>query len=259
MSETSNFFTADWPAPEQVHVVTTTRRGGVSMPPYDTFNLATHVGDQPEAVQQNRARLVAKLSLPSVPLWLTQVHGRDVATVPGAKEGVEADAAWTDQPGQVLAVLTADCLPVVICDHEGTQLAVVHAGWRGLVEGVLEAAVTKFSAAPENLLAWMGPAIGPEAFEVGPEVRHALISAYPANADAFTPGKGDRWMADIFLLARLQLGRLGVSRVFGGGRCTYSDPEHFYSYRRDGRTGRMATLAWLEQPAWSSQNQHKET
>lgn len=238
------FLTADWPAPANISVVTTTRAGGVSRPPYDTFNLATHVGDDPQAVRTNRERLIEQLALPDEPLWLDQVHGAEVA-MPGAGPGVRADAAWTDRPGSVLAVLTADCVPVVLCNHSGTELAVAHAGWRGLAEGVLEQAVGRFSGVPERLRAWIGPAIGPEHYEVGPEVREALMAANAWNSEAFTATAGNRWHLDLFAIVRRELGRLGVSRIYGGGVCTHADPKRFYSYRRDGRTGRMATLAWM--------------
>ncbi|MGC9456420.1 MAG: peptidoglycan editing factor PgeF [Halothiobacillaceae bacterium] len=238
------FLTADWPAPANISVVTTTRAGGVSEPPFDQFNLATHVGDDPEAVRVNRERLLEQLALPTEPLWLNQVHGAEVA-LPGVEAGVTADAAWTDRPGDVLAVLTADCVPVVLCNHAGNELAVAHAGWRGLAEGVLEQVVGQFSGVPERLRAWIGPAIGPEHYEVGPEVREALMAANAWNNEAFAPGAENRWHLDLFAIVRRELARLGVSRVYGGGVCTYADAERFYSYRRDGRTGRMATLAWM--------------
>lgn len=248
----------DWPAPAGVHAVMTSRAGGVSLAPYASFNPASHVGDDPAAVAQNRARL--RRELPAEPLWLNQVHGVAVAefgaeaSLPGTPP--EADASVARQPGQVCAVLTADCLPVLFCDAAGTVVGAAHAGWRGLMAGVLEATVTAMGAPPERTLAWLGAAIGPHAFEVGEEVREAFVSRHPLTAIAFRPalaGTFDRaprkWMADIYTLARIRLAAMGVTQVFGGGLCTLSDATRFYSYRRDGRTGRMASLIWLGQGA----------
>jgi hypothetical protein len=238
----------DWPAPTQVRAYVTTRAGGVSTGAFAALNLAEHVGDVPQAVAENRARLRAELQLPTAPLWLSQVHGCDVAVADATGASLVApvaDAAVTSRPGQVLAVLTADCLPVLLCDRAGRSCAAVHAGWRGLERGVLEAAVKQLHVPPAALLAWLGPAIGPECFEVGPEVRAAFVGADAGAAEAFVSGAGDRWFADLFTLARRRLAALGVTEVSGGGLCTASDPGRFYSYRRDGRTGRMATLIWL--------------
>ena len=240
----------DWPAPAHVHACTTTRSGGVSRGPYAGLNLGLHVGDDPAAVAANRAQLCAALALPSEPFWLTQVHGCDAvsAQAPSA-EPPTADAALTCEPGRVCVVLTADCLPLLLCDRAGTVCAAVHAGWRGLQRGVIEATIAALGVPPSSLLAWLGPAIGPACFEVGPEVRAAFVDADPAAAVAFRAGSGDRLLADIYALARLRLAAAGVSAVFGGDLCTVSDPDRFFSYRRDGRTGRMATLTWLTPPA----------
>ncbi len=237
------FIEPDWPAPGNVHALATTRTGGVSLPPYDSFNLGDHVGDDPSAVARNRALLHA--FLPSEPRWLKQVHGTAVAAADKLESPVEADASVAFESGAVCAVLTADCLPVLFCDRQGTRVAAAHAGWRGLAAGVLEASVAAMQCDPADILAWLGPAIGPQAFEVGEEVREAFVRDLPGTVTAFVPGQPGKWLADIYELARLRLARAGVSRVFGGGYCTYTDAERFYSYRRDKTTGRMAALIWL--------------
>lgn len=236
----------DWPAPRTVRALSTTRRGGVSLGAYADLNLADHVGDDALAVARNRARLARWLSLPAAPRWLRQVHGRRVAVLGPAGSPEEADAAVTQEPGVVCAVLTADCLPLLLCDRQGRRVAAVHAGWRGLVDGVIEATVAEMACAPCDLLAWLGPAIGAQAFEVGPEVRERFVTADSGATAAFRPGRRDRWLADIDRLARQRLSRLGVVEVAGGGFCTYSDAQRFFSYRRDGSCGRMATLIWRE-------------
>lgn len=231
----------DWPAPPQVHACTTTRLGGVSTGPYASLNLGNHVGDDPAHVTENRARLRRGLALPAEPLWLTQVHG--IAVTEG--QGGCADASVAFAPGTVCTVLTADCLPLLLCDRAGTAVAAVHAGWRGLLAGVIEAAVARLGVPASELLVWLGPAIGPEAFEVGEEVRTAFVTEDAAAVVAFRPSPAGRWLADIYALARLRLARCGVNAVYGGELCTFSDARHFYSYRRDGITGRMASLIWL--------------
>lgn len=237
----------DWPAPAAVQALVTTRAGGVSLPPYDSLNLGDHVGDDPVAVVLNRQRLRALL--PAEPRWLKQVHGTVVAKADMIVEPVEADAAVSFTAGMVCAVLTADCLPVLFCDRQGTRVAAAHAGWRGLAAGVLEAAAAAMQCPSSDILAWLGPAIGPQAFEVGEEVREAFVRDLPAAARAFAPRQSGKWLADIYELARLRLARAGVREVYGGGLCTYSDSERFYSYRRDKATGRMAALVWLGEPA----------
>ena len=236
----------DWPAPGAVRAVTTTRQGGVSETPFDALNLADHVGDRPESVQQNRAWLRRRLSLPAEPVWLQQVHGSSVMACDGAAPRSPADAGYTDRRGVVCAVLTADCLPVLFCDRQGTRVAAAHAGWRGLAGGVLESTVAALALPPGQLLAWLGPAIGPQAFEVGAEVRRAFVEQHAAAAEAFALQANGRWLADLYRLARLRLRALGVNAVYGGGLCTFSDRKRFYSYRRDQVTGRMATLIWLD-------------
>ncbi len=238
----------DWPAPANVRAVATTRIGGVSKNPYNTFNLATHVGDDPQAVAANRAQLRAALKLPAEPLWLRQIHGVTVVDAALAKGEPEADGAYATKPGAVCAVLTADCLPVLLCDRRGTKVAALHAGWRGLASGVIEAGMKALGVPGSELMAWLGPAIGPEAFEVGKEVRDAFIAHDSTANGAFQPQAGGKYIADIYRLARQRLAALGVTAVYGGGLCTVRDRARFYSYRRDGVTGRMAALIWLAAP-----------
>ena len=239
------FILPDWPAPANVRAAVTTRTGGVSHAPYDSFNLGTHVGDDPTAVRENRARLRAALALPAEPVWLKQVHG--VAVVDAAQGGAEpeADGAFAAQPGAVCVVLTADCLPVLLCNRQGTKVAALHAGWRGLAGGVIEAGVKAMGVPGNELLAWLGPAIGPQTFEVGTDVRAAFVQHDAQAAQAFRAVREGKYLADIYQLARLRLQRLGVAAVYGGGFCTVTERERFFSYRRDGATGRMASLIWL--------------
>jgi YfiH family protein len=234
----------EWPAPRNVRSLQTTRIGGRSVAPYDSFNLGDHVGDVPQAVAHNRQRL-AQL-LPSEPVWLKQVHGIAVTNADCADCLPQADAAVARQRGAVCVVMTADCLPILLCDEAGTFVGAVHAGWKSLVAGVIEAAVKEMGVAPQNLLAWLGPAISQRAFEVGEEVRDLFVAQDAQASEAFLPGTKGKWMADIYLLAHQRLHALGVSRVYGGEHCTYSDSARFYSYRRDGVTGRMGTFIWLE-------------
>jgi hypothetical protein len=238
---------ADWTAPPAVRAGVTLRAGGASLPPYDSFNLAAHVGDDPAAVAANRAGLMARLSLPGPPLWLDQVHGTQVAVHGGAPLPA-ADAAVAFGPGRVLAVLTADCLPVVFASRDGTRIGIAHAGWRGLAAGVLEATVAALGVPGAALAAWLGPAIGPTAFEVGTEVREAFVDADPGAARDFAANARGRWQADLAALARRRLRALGVGAVQGRAECTHADPVRFYSYRRAAVTGRMATLVWIEPP-----------
>jgi YfiH family protein len=232
----------DWPAPAQVKACVTTSAGGVSLAPFASFNLGEHVEDQPSAVASNRQRLHAAIGC--APAWLRQVHGVQVLRA-DVTQVLEADASYTVGSGVACAVLTADCLPVLFCDRAGTRVAAAHAGWRGLVGGVLEATVQAMALPPEHLLAWLGPAIGPAAFEVGGEVREVFVAAHPQAASAFVPSQNaGRFMADIYALARIRLAACGVAAVYGGGFCTVSDPR-FYSYRRAARTGRFASLVWL--------------
>lgn len=234
----------DWPAPSGVKSLQTTRQGGFSAAPYASLNLGTHVGDAPLVVARNRMALNSLM--PSEPVWLNQVHGVVVADAALASCLPQADACIAHQPGAVCVVMTADCLPVLLCDAAGTVVGAAHAGWRGLCDGVIERTVEAMGVAPDSLMAWLGPAIGPTAFEVGEEVRAAFVAHQPEATTAFVAGAGGKWQADIFLLARMRLESLGISHIYGGGICTYSDAERFYSYRRDGVTGRMGTFIWLE-------------
>lgn len=236
----------DWPAPPNVHAVSTTRAGGVSAGPYASMNLGLHVGDSPDAVLENRARLCA--GLPAEPLWLDQVHGVEVRDAGCERGPVRGDAAVAMRPDAVCGVMTADCLPVLLCDDAGSVVAAAHAGWRGLAAGVLEATVARMEVPPSVLIAWLGPAIGPRAFEVGEEVRRQFVDQEASAGRAFRAGRDGKWMADLFMLASARLERLGVTRVFGGTLCTYSDPQRFFSYRRDGTTGRMMSVVWIGKP-----------
>lgn len=233
----------DWPAPANVRACVTTRSGGVSAAPFDSFNLGDHVDDDPAAVAKNRQRLLSQLGCQ--PAWLRQVHGIVVAEANPALV-VEADASWSATPGIACTAMTADCLPVLFCDRAGTRVAAAHAGWRGLAGGVLEATVQALGVAPEELLVWLGPAIGSAAFEVGAEVREVFVRQHAESESAFVPGAASgKFMADIYQLARIRLAAIGVTAISGGGLCTYSDPR-FYSYRRSPRTGRFASLIWLQ-------------
>jgi YfiH family protein len=237
-----------WPAPGNVRAVCTTRTGGCSDGPWSSLNLGDRCGDDPERVRRNRQRLSERL--PAPPQWLRQVHGTAVARHPGeplveAGAAPEADALVAFEPGRVCAVLTADCLPVLFCDRAGSRVAVAHAGWRGLAGGVLEATVRALETEPADVLAWLGPAIGPAVYEVGDEVAGAFRDSLGADfAGALTPS-GERWLLDLYAAARLKLAAAGLTVVRGGGLCTYSDPARFFSHRRDGVTGRQASLIWL--------------
>ena len=237
----------EWPAPAGVGAAFTLRSGGVSSAPWDTLNLGSHVGDTPASVAENRRRIAAVLALPSTPLWLQQVHGARVLNVDdsGAADTEPADAAITRAPGKVLAILVADCMPVLLAAQDGQVIGAAHAGWRGLAAGVLEATIGAMAVAPAELCAWLGPAIGPTHFEVGTEVREAFIASQPAAAAAFRANARGRWQCDLALLARQRLLAAGLTRIAGAGVCTYADAARCYSYRRDGQTGRMAALLWL--------------
>ena len=258
--------------PAGVRALSSFRGGGASSVPYASLNLGGHVGDAAAAVAENRRRLVVAAGLPSEPVWLAQVHGVNVADLDawapadtwalpdaGTPVGVlgpadasgtgvlpPADAAFTRQPGRVCAILTADCLPVLLAADSGDLVAAAHAGWRGLAGGGIEATVRALGVAPGRLLAWLGPAIGPRHFEVGVEVREALLQADPGAEDAFLPNSKGRFMANLAALARRRLASLGVDRIYGGGHCTFADGERYFSHRRDGVTGRQATLIWLK-------------
>ncbi len=248
-SAADDWIIPDWPAPAFIHAVSTTRNGGVSAAPWDSMNPASHTGDDPEHVSTNRRILCHTAALPAPPLWLTQVHGASVVDATTAPQAVRADGSFSRAPGVVCAVMTADCLPLLLCDRAGYQVAALHAGWRGLAGGVVEAGVACFQARPADILAWLGPCIGPQAFEVGEEVRQAFLAKSAAMEDAFRPSANrGRWLADMHQLARLTLARLGVVSVYGRDDCTYSCPERYFSYRRDGVCGRMVSLIWKTRP-----------
>lgn len=242
----AEFIRPDWPAPANVGAASSTRIGGVSAAPFDGFNVGDHVGDDPAAIASNRAALVDRLGLPGEPRWLQQMHGTRVVHAAGVEADRVADACWSDRPGDVCAVMTADCLPVLFCDHRSSCVAAAHAGWRGLQGGVLENTVAALPAAPAELLAWLGPAIGPNAFEVGDEVREAFCDSDAVAAAAFVPAsRAGHWLADLYTLARQRLRACGVRDISGGQYCTHASAERFFSYRRDGKTGRMVSLVWI--------------
>jgi hypothetical protein len=252
-SKYTSVFCANWEAPANVRAFTTSRTGpGVSQPPFDRFNLGMGCGDDLEHAQRNRERLVAEFDLPAAPRWLQQVHGLGVVRFDAPAAGADArqepvaDASVTDLPNTVLAILTADCLPVLFCNQDGSEVAAAHAGWRSLSAGILEATVRAMHSPPARLLAWLGPAAGPQAYEIGVEVRDAFLAHDPGAAAAFTATREGHWLVDLYALARQRIAAAGVHRVFGGGLCTISDPQRFYSHRRDQRTGRMATLIFRE-------------
>ena len=242
---------AEWPAPSRVRACTTLRHGaGISRSPFDQFNLGDHVGDDPQAVRDNRAALKTLLHLPAEPQWLQQVHGvavLDAEAIDSTRaQTPQADAAISRQVGTVLAVLTADCLPVLLVSHEGDEIAAVHAGWRGLLAGVIESTLQKMRTPADQVMAWIGPAIGPEAFEVGEEVRAAFVAEREVANAAFVPsGREGKWCCDLAALAEQRLRAARVENVYLSRRCTFSEPTEFYSYRREARGGRMASLIWM--------------
>ena len=242
---------ADWPAPPGVRALTTTRFGlGVSKPPFDSFNLGLRSGDEAAAALENRRQLGQALDLPSPPRWLRQVHGIEVAIEPAAvgphADEPEADASVTSETGKVLAILTADCLPVVFAARDGSEIAAAHAGWPGLSAGMLEATVAAMRTPAARVQAWIGPAAGPQRYEIGEEVRERFIAHDPRAVSAFVATRPGHWLVDLFAIARMRLAHAGITRVYGGDLCTISDPQRFFSHRRDARTGRMATLVWFD-------------
>lgn len=244
--QANRYIIPDWPAPKNVRAASTTRQGGYSQAPYDSFNLGFRVADHPCAIAANHQCLKSDLKLPCEPMWLKQVHGTRVVKADKTALAIDADASYTQSAGLVCAVQTADCLPVLICNQQGTQVAAAHAGWRGLLNGVLEKTVETFEDPADDLMAWLGPAIGPQVFELNGEIREQFIAADPKAKQAFSLIADHRWLADIYQLARQRLANKGVLRVYGGQFCTYRDSARFYSHRRDqGNTGRMASLIWL--------------
>ena len=243
MLSNTDLIIPDWPAPANVKAIQTTRKGGFSVTPYDSFNLGAHVQDDPLAVTKNRQLL--SQYLPSEPVWLNQVHGVEVLNAATSLCVQDADASFSQNKNVVCVTMTADCLPVLLCNKQGTAVAAIHAGWRSLCDGVIEATIKSLGQASEDLMAWLGPAIGPKAFEVGSEVRAAFVAQDVQAEQAFSP-VGDKWLGDLYLIARQRLNKQGVSQVYGGGECTFSNPSQYFSFRRDGVTGRMATLIWFE-------------
>ncbi len=241
----SEWIIPDWPAPQRVRACSTTRHGGHSVAPWASLNPAAHVGDNSAHVNRNRQQIAERLKLTLLPQWLDQVHGNAVVRLPADELLPQADAAITCEPGVVCAVMTADCLPVLFCSNDGREVAAAHAGWRGLCGGVLEQTLARFTCAASDIHAWLGPAIGPAAFEVGPEVRQAFMASH-AEADAAFRPAGEKYYADIWLLAEQRLRRAGITSVSGSRRCTFTERHDFFSFRRDAITGRMATLIWLE-------------
>ena len=233
-----------WPAPANVRAVSTTRAGGHSEGVFASLNMG-HGRDQAGAVDANRTAVANAVGLDRPACWLRQVHGVECVDAGASRPGASADASFATDTTSACVVMTADCLPVLLAADDGGTVAAAHAGWRGLAGGVLESTVAAMGVSGEHLVAWLGPAIGPAVYEVGPEVRAAFLDAHPSDHAAFTANRPGHWLADLDALARARLARLGVRRVSGGGECTYSSPDRFYSYRRDGSTGRMATFIWL--------------
>ena len=243
----AGFITPEWPAPPNVRAAFSLREGGVSEAPFDSLNVGSHVGDDPASVEENRRRLGAALRLPGTPEWLTQVHGTHVWDQDQAPRAApeNADAVVVRRPGTVAVIQVADCLPVLFAAADGSAVAAAHAGWRGLAAGVLEATFSKLAVPPAEVMAWLGPAIGPEHFEVGAEVRTAFMAGDPGAAAAFAANARGRWQCDLVRLARRRLLALGVREIYGGRWCTFADRARFFSYRREGRCGRMGAFIWL--------------
>ena len=239
----AEFIIPDWPAPANVKARQTTRLGGYSVAPYESLNLGSHVQDDDLAVAKNRQLLSDYL--PSEPIWLNQVHGIEVVDAAKSMCVQDADASFSKNKNVVCVTMTADCLPVLLCNKQGTMVAAIHAGWRSLCDGVIESTIKAMGIEPDDLMAWLGPSIGPDAFEVGGEVREAFI-AKDAQAEQAFKSVGDKWLGDLYLIAKQRLNKLGVIELYGGGECTYSNPSRYFSFRRDGHTGRMATMIWFE-------------
>ena len=245
MATANDWIIPEWEVAPNVRAVSTTRSGGDSAAPYASLNLGAGSGDDLATVEANRAILQTRAAMPSRPLWLKQVHGNDCVTADSTAEGVAADASYTESRDQVLAILTADCVPVLFCDVDGTEVGAAHAGWRGLNGGVLEATVGRFASHPEQLCAWIGPCIGAARYEVGTDVYEAFTAAHDDDRRFFQQNRPGHWLFNLPGLVFARLHRIGVSNVWASGWCTASDPERFFSYRRDGQTGRMATCIWL--------------
>ena len=238
---------AERPAPSNIHALTTTRAGGISVPPYDSFNLGKHCGDNLESAEENRQTLVDQLNLPSHPLWLNQVHDNQVIHSRNHNRQIKADGCYTDSTQHVCAVLTADCLPIFICNKDGTEAAVLHGGWRSLAKGIIAQGVKQFKSPAKDLLVWLGPAIGPSTFQVGKEVRTVFQTYHSQTVQAFTYQPDEkRFLCDIYKLAKIYLNTLGITEIYGGNHCTYSQNDLLFSYRKNKKTGRMASLIWMD-------------
>lgn len=241
----SDLIIPNWPAPNNIKAISTTRYGGYSMPPYDNMNLGSHVGDDMLLVEQNRQQLTLLAHLPESPRWLEQVHGTHIINSNDWQAEIKADAIFSQHAHHVCPIMTADCLPLLLCNQQGDTVAAIHVGWRGLAAGIIEKTLDLFSCNHSDILAWLGPAIGPTQFEVGQEVYDQFVSPDPDASDAFIKTDDQHYHADIFLLARQRLQGNNVSKIFGGDFCTVSDDKRFFSYRRDGVTGRMASMIWI--------------
>lgn len=239
----THWITPDWPTPDHIHAATTLRTGGVSLAEFSSLNLAEHVHDRPEHVLNNRQCIKTMLALPAEPIWLQQTHSTDVVCVDQVTLRPEADASYTAKKNTVCSIMTADCLPILLCDRQGTMIAAIHGGWRGLLKGIIENTLLKMP--DTQILAWMGPAIGAQRFEVGDEVRTAFIDKSSQFASAFKQQENGQYLANIYHIAKILLNNAGVEQIYGGDYCTVRDKERFFSYRRDGQTGRMATLIWM--------------
>jgi len=238
---------ANWPAPTRIHAGTTSRRFGYSQAPFDSMNLALRVGDATNCVLQNRSKLIQTLNLPNEPCWLNQTHSNKVVTVSADTGEISADGAYTIHPDVVCAVLTADCVPLLICNKQGTEIAAVHLGWRGLCGNIIDNAIQRFTDERSDLLVWIGPHIGPESYEVGDEVRDNCVKNLAKEAQiTFTPSRSGHWYADLENMVRIELLKHGISEVFTSHKCTFRDTKEYYSYRRESITGRIASLIWME-------------
>ena len=244
MTGIKHWLVPDWPAPANIHAATTLRTGGVSLGTFSSLNPAAHVSDDNERVRQNRQIIGAMLDLPTEPIWLAQIHSNRAVKAFKTALLEQADASYSNESGVVCAVMTADCLPLLVCSTDGAQIAAIHAGWRGLLSGVITNTIVAMQQ--QDFLVWLGPAIGPDCFEVGPEVREDFLEKSASFNDAFKRQGNGKWLADIYQLARIELAALGIVNVYGGTHCTFTEHERFYSYRRESQTGRMATLIWRE-------------
>lgn len=242
-----NVIYPNWNVTKKIKAFTTCRSGGVSSPPFDSLNLGSHVGDEIQKVEENRKRLITFKNLPNSPLYLNQTHSTRIIKLPYTGNNLNADASYTNQKNQICLVMTADCLPVLLCNKQGTEVAAVHAGWRGLCDGILENSIQQFQSSPSDIIAWLGPAIGANAFQVGEEVVEQFCQVNPQAIKAFKqdPNQQNKYLANLYQLATQRLNKLGITQISGGDYCTYTEKDKFFSYRRDGQAGRMATLIWI--------------